>query len=422
MATGKLTLFPLTMVVTGNMMGAGIFLLPSSLAGLGSISLLGWLITVIGAFLLSLIFVRLGSVCKQGVGIHAFISEGLGLKTGLVVVYGYWISIWIGNIAVAISGVSYFSNFQPALSDPWLASLAALAVIWFLSLLNMWEIRRIGQFQVITTCCMLIPVIMTCFIGWGSFQVDYLLSSVNVTGKPDTSVLSESVTLTLWSFIGLESACNLSSHARNPSRDVPYATLLGTLIAGACYLLSTTTIMGVIPNHVLQYSAAPFSDAITSLLGQWGGTLVGILAVIACLGSLNGWVLMHSQVACIAARKGIMPAFFAVQNRFSAPWIGLLVTAVLMSFMILLSVEPTVQEHYKAVTLMAVNIMLVIYFLAGISCWRLLRKSHHGLNPAWGGVIVCALVYCCWGLLSSESGIQGYLHTLLLNVPDNEWP
>nr|WP_228550582.1 amino acid permease [Endozoicomonas sp. OPT23] len=405
----------MTMVVTGNMMGAGIFLLPSSLAGLGSISLLGWLITVVGAFLLSLIFVRLGSSCQQGIGIHAFISEGMGLRIGLVVIYGYWVSIWVGNIAVAISGVSYLSNFVPSLSDPWLASLTGLVVIWFLSLLNMWDIRRIGQFQVVTTCCMLVPVILTCLLGWGSFQFENLLNSVNVTGKPTGFALSESITLTLWSFIGLESACNLSSHAKNPSRDVPYATLLGTLIAGACYLVSTTTIMGVIPNDVLQYSAAPFSDAVSLLLGQWGGTLVGVLAVIACLGSLNGWILMHSQIACAASRNGIMPAVFGRLNRFNSPWLGLLITAVLMSFMILLSVEPTVQEHYRVVTLTAVNIMLVIYLLAGISCWRILRRSHQGLSTTWGIVILSALAYCFWGLLSSESGIQTYLYALLFN-------
>ncbi len=414
MATGKLTLFPLTMVVTGNMMGAGIFLLPASLASLGSISLVGWLITVIGAFLLSLIFVRLGSACQEGAGIHAFISEGLGLRVGLMAVYGYWISIWVGNIAVAISGVSYLSNFVPALIDPWIASLTALVVIWFLSLLNMWDIRRIGQFQVITTSCMLVPVVLTCLFGWESFQFENLLNSINVTGRSTGFALSESVTLTLWSFIGLESACNLSGHAKNPSRDVPYATLLGTLIAGACYLLSTTTIMGVIPNHILQYSAAPFSDAITLLLGPWGGTLVGVLAVIACLGSLNGWVLMHSQIACSAAQKGIMPALFARRNRFNSPWLGLLITAALMSMMILLSVEPTVQEHYRNITLIAVNIMLVIYLLAGISCWLILRRDHRGVSLAWGVVIISALVYCFWGLLSSESGIQTYLYTLLL--------
>ena len=169
MESGKLSLLPLTMLVTGNMMGAGIFLLPSSLAGYGSIALLGWIVTVIGAVMLSLVFVRLDAVCQSGSGLYAFTREGLERYVGSQVVYGYWVAIWIGNTAVAISGVGYLSYFFPVLTDQWVATLAAVGVIWLLSCLNMRNIRMIGNFQVVTASCMMIPVLIVGFSGLVQF-------------------------------------------------------------------------------------------------------------------------------------------------------------------------------------------------------------------------------------------------------------
>ena len=154
---------------------------------------------------------------------------------------------------------------------------------------------------------------MWVFLGWFSFDKKLLVDSFNVTGQPVRSVFSESLTITLWSFIGLESACNLAGHARNPKRDVPFATFFGTLLAAILYILSTTAMMGVVPNEVLQTSAAPFSVAARYILGDWAGELVSAMAIVACFGSLNGWILMHGQVCKIglcgwSATEGIRQA------------------------------------------------------------------------------------------------------------------
>ena len=412
MNTGKLSLLPLTMLVTGNMMGAGIFLLPSSLAGYGSVSLLGWVVTVLGAVLLSLVFVRLGGLCQSGCGIYAFTREGLGRYIGSQVVYGYWVAIWIGNIAVAISGIGYLSYFFPVLAGQWPACFGAIAVIWVLSLLNMRDIRMIGRFQMVTASCMLVPVLIVAVLGWTEFDMANLSNSFNVSGQPDRTAFFEAVTLTLWSFIGLESACNLAGHARNPGRDVPCATLFGTLLAAVLYILSTTAMMGVLPNDVLQTTAAPFSVAARYLLGEWAGELVGAMAVIACFGSLNGWILMQSQVARAAAADRLLPGFFGELNRHGAPRYGLLITATMMSVLVLLTVEPTVQKHFEFVVLIAVYIMLLAYFCACLSCVTLQRRYCQGWQPGWSLIIALSISYCLWGI--SGAGHQVFLYGTIL--------
>ncbi|WP_161787312.1 amino acid permease [Endozoicomonas numazuensis] len=412
--SGKLSLLPLTMLVTGNMMGAGIFLLPSSLASYGSITLLGWIVTVIGSVFLSLVFVRLGADCKQGAGLYAFTQAGLGRYVGSQVVYGYWAATWIGNIAVALSGVGYLSYFFPVLNGPWETTFAAIGVIWILSLINLTDIRLIGRLQIVTTCCMLVPVVIVSTLGWSQFEADNITRAFNVTGQPSRHVLSESVTLTLWSFIGLESACNLAGHARNPRWDVPCATLLGTLLAALFYILSTTAMMGVVPNEVLQSSAAPFSVTARYLLGDWAGEMVSVMAVIACFGSLNGWILMHSQVARAASSDGLLPRAFGVLNRYGSPWKGLLITGILMSALILLTVEPTIQKHFEFIVFIAVYIMLLAYFCACLSCFQIQRRKPGGLSAGWFMVILVSACYCLLGINGAGYTVFFYGTVLLI--------
>ena len=74
----KLTLFMLITLVTGNMIGSGMFLLPSSLAAFGSISLISWLFTAGGSIILALVFAHLGRMMPKNGGPYAYTEAGFG--------------------------------------------------------------------------------------------------------------------------------------------------------------------------------------------------------------------------------------------------------------------------------------------------------------------------------------------------------
>ena len=393
-------------------MGSGIFLLPSSLANIGSIALLGWMVTALGAISLSLIFVRLRSLSPDAIGLYGFAKAGLGSYVGSQLVYGYWVSIWIGNMAVALSAVGYLSHFFPVLQSGWNASITSALLIWLLSFINLRDIRFIGRFQVVTASCMFIPVIGVSIFGWFHFDSDTLLGGFNFTGKGNQHAFSESLTITLWSFIGLESACNLAGHAKNPERDVPLATFMGTTIAALFYILSTTAMMGIVPAENLQASASPFSLVAQSIFGQWAGDAVSVVAVIACIGSLNGWILMHGQIACAASRDKLLPEFFGRLNRHGAPQHGLMVTSAGMSVMLFLTMEPSIQKHFEFIILIAVYLMLLGYFCAALSCLVLQRRQNKCRHPGWNLIIFLSFAYCIWGALGS--GFQVFLYGSLL--------
>ncbi len=395
-------------------MGSGIFLLPSSLADFGSIALLGWGATSVGAVILSLLFVRLGRLSPENVGLYACTREGLGRYISSQVVYGYWVSIWIGNMAVALSAVAYLSYFIPALRGQWESCFSAIALIWLLSLLNLRDIRFIGRFQIVTSSCLMMPVLVVCIFGWSLFDTVNLTNAFNVSGLSNYRVFSETVTITLWSFIGLESACNLAGHAQKPERDVPCATLFGTLLAAIFYILSTTVIMAVVPGELLQQSASPYSLAVSLIFGDLAGEIVSVMAIIACLGSLNGWILMHGQVAHSAASDRLLPEIFKQLNRHGSPYMGLLITAVIMSIMLLMTMEPTIQRHFEFIILIAVYMMLLAYFCACLSCFVIQKRLQRTGEIGWNFILCCSTIYCIWGICGS--GITVLLYGSILIV------
>ena len=103
-------------LVVGNMIGSGIFLLPVALAPLGWNSVGGWLLTIAGGLCIAATFCWLVRAIPREGGPYVYTREAFGPLPAFMVTWSYWISLWIGNAAIAVAGVSYLSVFLPFLS------------------------------------------------------------------------------------------------------------------------------------------------------------------------------------------------------------------------------------------------------------------------------------------------------------------
>ena len=92
-------------LVMGNMIGSGIFLLPASLAPYGGIALAGWLVSAAGSMLLALVFARLGRLNPAAGGLYAYTRAAFGDLAGFLIGWGYWISTWSSEAALAVAFV-----------------------------------------------------------------------------------------------------------------------------------------------------------------------------------------------------------------------------------------------------------------------------------------------------------------------------
>ena len=251
----KIGLVPAILMVAGNMMGSGVFMLPANLAGIGSIAIIGWLITVIGAIALGLVFAKLTEIDTAAGGPYAYAKKAFGDYMGYQTNLVYWLANVIGNVGLAVAGLGYLTPFFPALNDPLVMALAQIAVIWFFTYANILGPRIVGRMQSVTTIVALFPIIGVALLGWFWFNPETYMQGWNVSGQSSLSAVGMTLNFTLWAFIGVESASVSTAVVRNPARNVPIATVVGVLLAATCYVLSSSAIMGIIPNKELIVSS-----------------------------------------------------------------------------------------------------------------------------------------------------------------------
>ncbi|MDR6367006.1 amino acid permease [Enterobacter sp. SORGH_AS_0287] len=360
----KMGLAALTLVTASNMMGSGVFMLPTNLAGIGSVSLYGWIITIIGVIALALVFARNSMITPRDGGIIAYASDAFGPFIGFQTTICYWISAWVGNVALLVAGVGYLSYFFPVLKDPLVSSLSAIVILWAFIVLASAGAKVAGRAQSFTACCMLVVVLGTGFIGWFWFKPGLFSEVYNGTNGSDMSAIFSAASLALWGFLGVESAVVSSGQVENPESTVPRATVLGLLIAAVCYVTSCTVIMGLVPHSELINSAAPFADAARYMFGEFAGEVVSALSIIACFGSISGWLILQSEAPRAGARQGLFPAFFAKVNKNDVPMKGLIFTGVLMTVVLFTTASPNLAKQFQVIILMSVFASLLPYIYA----------------------------------------------------------
>jgi APA family basic amino acid/polyamine antiporter len=366
--TQKIGLITATSLVIGNMIGVGIFLLPSTLAKYGSISLLGWVVTAAGSLVLAKIFSNFSKiiVSKSG-GPYAYSREGFGDFTAFLVAWGYWMQTWISNGAIAIAIVGAMSYFFPVLETNSLYSITTgLALIWFFTWINTRGIKESGRVQVVTTVLKLLPLVFVILVGVFYIDLDNF-PVFNLTGESDLSTLTVVSTLTFFSFLGIECATVPAANVENPKVNIPKATMVGTILTSIVYILGTIVLFGILPMDDLQNSPAPFAEAAKLIAGDFGGFFVSIGVIISGLGVLNGWILITGQVPMATAMDNLFPKFFMKENKKGAPALGLIVGSLLASFIMLMNFTKGLVDQFELIVEIAVFVALVPYLLTAAS-------------------------------------------------------
>jgi len=415
-----MSLLQATMLVAGNMIGTGLFLLPASLASVGGIAVFGWIVATAGATALGLVFAKLGELDPKEGGPYAYARDFLGPYVGFQTNYVYWFGNWIGNIAIAVAAVGYLAEFFPGIRNPPASVFAAAGIIWVLTFANILGPRVVGALETWTMSLALVPILAIAFLGWFWFNPETFRSSWNVSGGSNAHAISRAASMALWAYMGIESAAVSAGVIENPKRNVPLATIIGLGLAAVVYVLSSTVIMGIIPNAELQKSHAPFAEAARLAMGTTGMVIVALCAILKSVGSLGGWMLLVGQSAKAAADDGMFPSVFARLNRHGVPGRGLTIVGVLMTIVLFATMSPTIADQFSRIIDLAVILAVVPYIYASVAVVKVVFD--HGL-PArtfqtykWIGM--AAVVYCLWTVLGGEpTTVVNAMVALLVSVP-----
>src|SRR3990167_2206722 len=168
-------------LVIGNMIGTGIYVLPASLAKYGSISLLAWVFTSIGAIFFALTLAALNKRYPKTGGLYVFCREAYGRMVGFIIAYLYWMANLVSIAGIAVASIGYFGFLTPALNanmpgySPYLALAAELGIVWLFTVINLIGIHTAGVVQLVLTIIKVIPLLLIAIIGLGYIHLDNLI-------------------------------------------------------------------------------------------------------------------------------------------------------------------------------------------------------------------------------------------------------
>lgn len=389
-------------LVVGNMIGSGLFLLPSSLAPYGAAAILGWGASTLGALALVCVFARLSRRQPRSGGPYAYARLAFGDGVGFTVAWSYWISTWCGNAAIAVAFTGYFGSLLPvAVATPIRAALTAVIALWVCTITNLLGLRSAGWVQLVTTVLKLLPLLAFALFAIPSIDVS-AWQPFNRSSESLWSVLSTTTALTLWAFLGLESATIPAGDVRDPTRNVPLATMIGTAIAIIVTVVSSMAVVGLLPANALATSGAPFADAASRIWGSGAGALFAAAAAIACFGALNGWVLVQGQVPLAAARDHVFPAFFARRDARGTPVPGLICGSALASALVLANFQKDLVQLFTFSILLSTAATLFPYVVCSAADLHLRdRLDRSTRNHAALLIAAIALVFSLYALFSA---------------------
>ena len=424
---GKLGLWTATSLVIGNMIGAGIFLMPSAMASFGGISLLGWGLSAIGALFIARMFSETSKLLP-GVdgGPYSYTRAGFGDFTGFLMAWGYWISVWCTNAALVVSLISALSTFFPILAtDALLDIITGLAAVWLLTWVNNRGIRTGGEVQLVTTILKMLPLVFVAITGVFFIRWEHFIP-FNRSGTSTMQAVATTAAMTLYAFLGVECATIPAGSIKDAERTVSRATMLGTIITSLIYMLGSMSVMGILSAGDLQHSITPYSDAAAVIAGPNARYWVSAGAAVAAFGALNGWILMQGQITLAVAKDKLFPPLFEKLNKRGVPAGGIILTSVLLSLIMMMNYTRGLVEQFRFTMMMATMTSVLPFLLVSAAYVIIVMKTRPpNTTVGWIKVLApasCAFIFSLLAILGTGQEIVFWgLGLLLCGTPFYVW-
>lgn len=361
----EISLFMATMLVCGNMIGSGVFMLPATLAQVsGPLStIIAWVLTTIGSILIAISFANLGSKYPSTGGAYQYTKEAFGEFAGFLSAWLYWNGSWIGNAAIIVAIASYSAAIIPALQNPVVSIIFTSAILWAVTILNIVGVKQAGKIQSFVTVFKIgffALFIIVAFLNFDSVNI----MPLSPEGK-GLSTVSLAATSTLWAFVGLESSTVTAGELKDPEKNVKKSTIYGLIIAAIIYILISVGSMGAMSNSELAMSGAPLTDILTRALGSGVGKILTIAVVVCILGTTIGWILSTARVSFAAGEDGVFPKFFGkLSPKYGTPVNSLIIGSVLVNILLVMNFQKGMVSAFTFITILATLSFLPVYLLS----------------------------------------------------------
>lgn len=419
----EIGLFVATMLVCGNMIGSGVFMLPATLAQLSGplATMIAWILTAGGSILIAMSFAKLGSKYPMTGGAYQYTKIAFGEFTGFLSAWLYWNGSWIGNAAIIVALTSYSAAIFPVLHNPLYSIIYSSVILWVFTIINIVNVKQAGKLQAFATVFKIGFFALFIIIAFFNFDASNF-TPLLPEGK-GLSTISLAATSTLWAFVGLESSTVTAGEIKNPEKNVRRSTIFGILIAAGIYILISVASIGAMPNATLAESSAPFTDILASALGSTIAKPLSIAIVISILGTTMGWLLSTARVSYAAGEDGVFPKFFGkLHPKFKTPVNSLVIGSVLVNILLIMNYQKSMVSAFTFITILATLSFLPVYLLTAAADIFLMFNGTQEFNLKIfikkSIVPMLAFIYTIWTIYGSGAEIVmwGFI-MMLVGIP-----
>ena len=369
----KLGFWTLISIVISAQLGTGMFLIPSILAPFRTLGLVGWLISGVGAVLITGVFSFLCTKTSKVGGPHIYARMFFGEKVGFFVTWIYWCGAWACNPIIIATTVNYLMHLTGDLSFGYKLALE-ISLVLSLTLINTRGVKTSGNFELFMTILKVVPLIAVPIIAFNHINFDNFKELAPIDMSPLKAITAATI-LSFWGFVGLEGGTSPAGVVKNPRRTVPLAIIFGTAFVAIVCIANTFSIFGLINPSELEHIGAPYAQAMTILFGGGFDKLFGSIVALMCIGSLNAWVLFSGQIARSAADEGMMPKSFGKLNKNGAPSKALWVSAIGTIVILFVQKTPLIGDKIDKFLGIASDLYVVLYAMAVLAYIKFMKDS-----------------------------------------------
>jgi len=308
----------------------------------------------------------------------------------------------VGNAAIALGVVGYLKQLVPgALGLPGIDCGLALGLLWILTLLNVLGLKWGARISIAILFLNVLPLLAITLLCAPHVQA----ANYAPFAPEGWSSLPAAAALVVWAYSGIESGAVPAEEVVDPVRTIRLGTLLGYALGTLVFLGTALVIVGVLPRAQLSHSEEPMALMAQQSFGSAGAWAIRCAAILAGIGTLNGWILMAGRIPVAAAQDGLFFKQLArVHPRFGTPAAALVVGTLVASAALLANLSHSLLQAFEFVVALTVLTSLVAHLLAAAAQWKLVRESRARLVAACACAAIvffiagCGLEVGLWGL------------------------
>jgi APA family basic amino acid/polyamine antiporter len=323
----------LTFLVIGNVIGSGIFLVPSTIlnqTGSVRVALIVWFVGGALSLFGALSYAELGAMDGSSGGLYAYTRDAFGRFAAFLYGWTMFFVVCAGTIAaLAVAAANYMGQFVELTAG--MKQAIAVGLILSMAVMNVRGTRGSATVLNWTTSIKVgaIVAMSLLLLSLGTSPVATAADAPLTVPPSLLSAVATAMIAVLWAYEGWQYVTFSAGEAKDPQRAIPIAIGLGTLALIAIYLLANFAYLAALGPAGVAASERVAGDATAAVLGPWAGKAIAFAIIVSMYSAAHATVMTLPRVFFSMAQDGLLfPRFAEVHPKFGTPAVAIIAACV----------------------------------------------------------------------------------------------